>query len=91
VRAYAGAGRLDEAKQLVEELHRRRESGYVPPAAFLNAYLGLGDREQAFAWLERAAEERSGMTQYVRVHPYLDPLRDDPRFRDLLRRMNFPE
>jgi hypothetical protein len=63
----------------------------VPPAAFLNAYLGLGDREQAFAWLERAAEERSSMTQFVRVHPYLDPLRDDPRFRDLLRRMNFPE
>jgi tetratricopeptide (TPR) repeat protein len=91
VRAYAGAGRLAEAQELVEELHRLRQMGYVPSAAFLNAYLGLGDHEQAIVWLERAAEERSGMTQYVKVHPYLDPLRDDPRFLDLLRRMNFPD
>lgn len=91
VRAYAGAGRLAEAKQLVEELHRRRKMDYVPSAAFLNAYLGLGDREQAFIWLERAAQERSNITQFIKVHPYLDPLRDDPRFRNLLRRMIFPE
>ncbi|MGH2396815.1 MAG: tetratricopeptide repeat protein [bacterium] len=91
VRAYAGAGRRAEAVQLLEELHRRRQKGYVPPAAFVHAYLGLGDREQAFTWLERAAEERSNITLWVKVHPFFDPLRGDPRFQALVRRMNFPE
>ena len=88
VRAYARAGRRAEALRVLDELHRRRQAGYVPPAAFLNAYLGLGDTEEAFAWLERAAEERSNMTQYLKVHPYFDPLRTDPRFPAFLRRAN---
>ena len=87
VHAYAGAGRRTEALRLLDELHRRRKAGYVPPAAFLNAYLGLGDTEEAFVWLERAAEERSNMLQFLKVHPYFDPLRDDPRFKDLLHRV----
>jgi hypothetical protein len=49
VHAYAPAGRGTEALRVLVELHRRRRRGYVPPAAFLNAYLGLGDKEQAFA------------------------------------------
>jgi hypothetical protein len=65
-----------------------RQKGYVPAAAFLNAYLGLGDKEEAFAWLERAAEERSNITQFLEVHPFFDPLRGDPRFAVFLRRAN---
>jgi TolB-like protein/Tfp pilus assembly protein PilF len=87
--AYARAGRRAEALRVLDELHRRRKAGYVPPAAFLNAYLGLGDTEEAFAWLGRAAEERSNITQFLKVHPFFDPLRGDPRFAAFLRRANF--
>jgi TolB-like protein/tetratricopeptide (TPR) repeat protein len=89
VHAYARGGRKTEALQVLGELHRRRQKGYVPPAAFLNAYLGLGDTEQAFVWLERAAEERSNIIQFLKVHPFFDSIRGDPRFAEFLRRANF--
>lgn len=89
VQAYAGAGRRTEALRVLGELHRRRQRGYVPAAAFLNAYLGLGDTEEAFVWLERAAEERSNIMLFLKVHPFFDPLRGDPRFAEFLRRANF--
>jgi len=50
--------------------------------------VALGDPDQAFAWLERAYQDRDRMMVYLRVHPRLDPLRADPRFADLLARMN---
>ena len=87
-RAYAHGGRRVEALQVVDELRRRMQKGYVPAAAFLNAYLGLGDTEQAFAWLERAAKERSNIMQFLKVHPFFDSLRGDPRFTQYLRRAN---
>jgi TolB-like protein/tetratricopeptide (TPR) repeat protein len=89
VRAYARGGRRTEALRVLDELHRRRQRGYVPAAAFLNAYLGLGDTEGAFAWLERAAEEQSNIMQFLKVHPFFDSLRGDPRFAEFLRRANF--
>ena len=87
VRAYARAGRRTEALRLLDELKRRQRTGYVPSAAFVNAYLGLDDTEQALAWLERACTEHSMLLQYIKVHPYFDPLRGDPRFADLIRRV----
>jgi TolB-like protein/tetratricopeptide (TPR) repeat protein len=89
VRAYARGGRRTEALRVLDELHRRRQRGYVPPAAFLQAYLGLGDTEKAFAWLERAAEERSNIVQFLKVEPFFDLIRGDPRFAEFLRRANF--
>lgn len=89
VRAYAGAGRRAEALRVLGELQQRRQRGYVPPAAFLNAYLGLGDKEEAFAWMERAAEERSNIMQFLKVHPFFDSIRGDPRFAEFLLRANF--
>jgi len=89
VRAYARAGRRTEALRILDELHRRRQTGYVPAAAFLNAYLGLGDTEMAFAWLERSAEEHSDIMQLLKVHPFFDSLRGDPRFAAFLHRANF--
>jgi TolB-like protein/DNA-binding winged helix-turn-helix (wHTH) protein/Tfp pilus assembly protein PilF len=89
VHAYAGADRRAEALRILDELHRRRKTGYVPPAAFLTAYLGLGDKQQAFAWLERSIEERSKIIQFLKVQPFFDPLRGDPRFTAFLRRANF--
>jgi tetratricopeptide (TPR) repeat protein len=88
VAAYARAGRRAEALQVLDELQGRRRAGYVPPAALLNAYLGLGDTEEAFKWLGRAAEERSAITQFLKVHPFFDPLRPDPRFAAFLSRAN---
>ena len=48
---------------------------------------GLGDKDQAFAWLEEAYNERSNILQFLKVEPNFDPLRSDPRFRDLLHRV----
>jgi TolB-like protein/Tfp pilus assembly protein PilF len=87
IRAYAHGGRRGDALRLLAELKRRRETGYVPAGAFVNAYLGLGENEEAFAWLEQAYKEQSNMLQFVKVHPYFDPIRSDPRFADLIRRV----
>jgi TolB-like protein/tetratricopeptide (TPR) repeat protein len=91
IRAYAHAGRRTDALRLLEELKRRQNTSYVPTAAFVNAYLGLGDKEQAFAWLERAYQEKSNILQSLKVHPFFDPLRDDPRFVDLLHRVGLDQ
>jgi TolB-like protein/Tfp pilus assembly protein PilF len=88
IRAYAHAGRRPDALRLLAELQSRRKVGYVPAGAFVNAYLGLGEKEQAFAWLERAYKEQSNILQFLRVHPYFDPIRSDPRFASLLRRVD---
>jgi hypothetical protein len=53
----------------------------------VNAYLGLGDNDEAFAWFERAYEEQSNILIYIKVSPWFDPLRGDPRFQDLVRRV----
>jgi len=86
IRAYSHAGRRQDALRLLAELQQRRKAGYVPAGAFVNAYLGLDDNEQAFAWLEQAYKEQSNILQFLKVHPYFDPIRGDPRFRDLVRR-----
>jgi len=91
IRAYAHAGRRTEALRLVDELKRRRQRGYVPAGAFVNAYLGIDDKEQAFAWLERAYQEKSNILQWLKVHPHFDPLRSDPRFADLLHRVDLDQ
>lgn len=87
VRAYAHAGRRADALRLLAELKKRQKAGYVPAGAFVNAYLGLGENEEAFAWLEKAYQEQSNILQFLKVHPFFDPLRDDPRFKDLLHRV----
>jgi TolB-like protein/DNA-binding winged helix-turn-helix (wHTH) protein/Flp pilus assembly protein TadD len=87
VHAYAQAGRRADALRLLEELKRRRQTGYVPAAAFVKAYLGLGEYDRAFFWLEESYKEQSNLLQFLRVHPIFDPIRDDPRFADLVRRV----
>jgi TolB-like protein len=87
ITAYARAGRREDALPLLDELKRRRQKGYVPAGAFVNAYLGLGEKEQTFAWLERAYQEQSNILQLLKVHPFFDPIRGDPRFADLVHRV----
>ncbi len=86
IRAYSHAGRRGDALRLLAELQKRKKADYVPAGAFVNAYLGLGDNDQAFAWLEQAYQEQSNILQFLKVHPYFDPIRGDPRFADLVRR-----
>ena len=87
IRAYAHAGRRSDAIRLLAELKRRSKEGYIPAGAFVNAYLGLGDNEQAFYWLEQAYKEQSNILQFLKTHPYFDPIRGDPRFAELVRRV----
>jgi hypothetical protein len=61
--------------------------GYVSPSLMAVAYLGVGDRRSMFEWLERAYEERSNFMAFLDVFPFFDPVRDDPRFKDLVTRV----
>jgi TolB-like protein/DNA-binding winged helix-turn-helix (wHTH) protein len=85
--AYAVAGRRVEAQRTIERLKVAAERRYISPYSIAVIYLGLGDKEQAFAWLNRAYEERDNWLIYLKVEPRLDPLRTDARFTNLLRRV----
>ena len=89
--AHAVVGEKAEARRRLEALKRTSEQRYVPPEWIAVVHAGLDERDQAFALLERAYQERSGLLPLLKVHPLFDKLRDDPRFADLVRRMNFPE
>jgi TolB-like protein/DNA-binding winged helix-turn-helix (wHTH) protein/tetratricopeptide (TPR) repeat protein len=85
--AYAHSGRRADALRVLGELKKRQQAGYVPAGAFVMAYLGLGERDEAFAWLERAYQEQSNLLKYLKVDPVFDSVRGDPRFQDLVRRV----
>jgi hypothetical protein len=71
-------------------LSQLRKSG-AAPAELAVVELALGNREKALAWLEKAYQDHDDDTLlYLKVDPTFDPLRSDPRFKDLVRRMNFP-
>ena len=89
--AYAMAGRRVEAQKVLDKLNERSKDGYVPAGARARIYAGLGDKDKIFQWLETAYAERSiagTLPGMIKVDPVFDPLRSDPRFKDLLRRMN---
>ena len=84
--AYAVTGRRAEAQKVLDDLSKKK---YVPAATMAIIYTGLGQKDQAFRWLEKSYEEHdSGPFSFIKVYPIFDPLRSDPRFADLLRRMN---
>jgi tetratricopeptide (TPR) repeat protein len=85
--AYAAAGLAPEATKILKELEAVREERYVDPVLFALVHLLLGDRDATFAELERAYEVRSAWIPVMNVDPRMDPLRDDPRFIDLLTRI----
>ena len=88
---YGLAGRKVEANKTLEELLELNRHRYVTPVAMVYVYTGLGDKDRAFVWLEKAYQERSNLMSYLKVIPIADPLRSDPRFGDLLRRMGLPQ
>jgi serine/threonine protein kinase/tetratricopeptide (TPR) repeat protein len=87
-REYALAGKLPDARQALRDLLARSQHSHVSPYGIAKVYAALGDKDQAFAQLEQAYSQRSVFIVDLKVDPELDSLRSDPRFGDLLRRMN---
>ncbi len=86
---YAVSGKRTEAQKLLDELRERSRSGYVPAYSWGLIYAGLGNKDQAFAWLKRACDERDDWLAMLKVDPRFDSLRSDPRFQNLLRCLGF--
>ena len=84
-------GNKKQALKCAESLKRRAQHEYVDPFYVALFYSGLGDKDAAFAWLEKGFEGRSANMPQMNMEPGFDLLRSDPRFRDLLLRMNFPQ
>jgi len=88
--ACAAANRRTEARELIERLEASSRQHYVPPSAFALVDSGLGDRDGAFGWLEKAYEGRDPWVTGLNVEPMFDPIRSDPRVQDLVRRAGLP-
>ncbi len=90
--ANAVTGRRAEAQKLLDQLNQLSKQEYVPAVFRAQIYAGLGEKDQAFEWLEKSYEDRSiANLAEIKVDPQFDPLRSDPRFQDLLRRMKLPQ
>ena len=88
--AYARMGRADDARKLILKLQQHVQNEGVGRYEIALIYAGLGEKDQAFAWLEKSfAAHDKGLT-YLKIDPCLNPLRSDPRFQDLVRRVGFP-
>jgi tetratricopeptide (TPR) repeat protein len=89
--AQGSAGRSKEASLTLQRLLDLRSEKYVAPWWVAIACLGLNETDRAIEWLERAYEARDPNVFFIKMNPAVDALRSDPRFQDILRRMNFPE
>jgi len=90
-RTYAVSGRKDEAEILLQELQDKAKSEYVLPMYFTSLYADLGNIDEAFRWLKKVYQERHFGMFLLRVPSLWEPLHSDPRFDDLIKKMNFPE
>jgi tetratricopeptide (TPR) repeat protein len=89
--AYALAGQRDKAQKALDELREMSKKRYVSPYLIAVVYAGLGDKDQTFAWLEKAYQDRSFFLIWLNVEPRFDSLRDDSRFADVVRRVGLPQ
>lgn len=85
--AYAASGKRNEAVKILNEMQEMSKQKYVSPYDLAILYTGLGEKDKALEQLNTAYEERSGWIIHLKVEPLFDPLRSDPRFQDLLRRV----
>lgn len=88
---YAASGRGDEARDILNRLKEQSHRGYVSPYDIAEVHAALGEKDHAFEWLEKAYEARSSDLRFLKVSQFMDSLRLDPRFADLLRRVGFAE
>ncbi len=89
-RVLGQVGRRSEAEQIITTMNEIAQRRFVPPSAFALVYAGLGERDTAFRWLEKAYEVRDMGLVLLPSFPLWDSLRSDKRFQDLLRRCRFP-
>lgn len=87
---YSTMGKQAEAQNIINELEKRTALHYVSAMAFVHVYLGLGDTDRALEYLEQAFNDRDYELIVLKVSWWFDPIRGDPRFQDIVRRMNFP-
>jgi len=85
--ALARAGKPDYAHETLAALEIKRQKDYVSPVELATLNIALGDNDRAIDWMEKAYDERRGWMAYLTVHPLLDPLRSEPRFKVLVRKM----
>jgi tetratricopeptide (TPR) repeat protein len=88
--SHARLGERKESLRVIEALIAASKQSFVPAFFVALVYAGLEDKDQAFTWLEKAHEERFNRLAYLKVEALWDPLRSDPRFADLLRRVGIP-
>jgi tetratricopeptide (TPR) repeat protein len=87
----ARLGDRKTALKRISELTAMSKTGYVPALTFAVVYVGLGDKDHAFEWLNKAYEERFTRLAYIRQEAFWDSLRSDPRYTELIRKMGFPQ
>jgi serine/threonine-protein kinase len=88
---YGAAGRRADAHRMLDSLQARARTGFVPASSFAMVYLGLGERESAMNWLEHESEDHSEWTIALAVDSWLDPLRGDARFAEVLKRVGLAD
>jgi DNA-binding winged helix-turn-helix (wHTH) protein/tetratricopeptide (TPR) repeat protein len=88
---YALSGDRAQARRTLDELDGLSSEGGTPTLYLAYPHIGRGDKDRVFELLDKAYEERSGLLVYLKVEPIFDSLRDDPRFDDLLRRMDLSD
>jgi TolB-like protein/Tfp pilus assembly protein PilF len=88
---YGVAGEKEKATEVLNFLLEKSKQTFIWSAIIAYVYIGLGDKDKAFEWLEKTYEQQEGWLEVLKVDPWFDTLRDDPRFHDLVKRMNFPE
>jgi TolB-like protein/Tfp pilus assembly protein PilF len=84
---FGRSGRRVEALRALEKLQQSNRRQQMDPAAIALAYVGIDNKDEAFAWLQKAYSEHSNAITTLKVDPIYDPLRSDPRFQELLRRV----
>ena len=89
--AYGIAGRMNEAQAIMDEFTALAGHYYIPPVQMAFVAFGLGKTDMAFDLLERAFRERSWELVFIATEPWFDPLHDDPRFLDLIKRIGLPQ
>jgi tetratricopeptide (TPR) repeat protein len=89
--AYATSGQMGNAQKMMESFKAAAKKRYIPPTYFGMLFAGMGDKDQAFKWLEKAVAERADLLTWLNVEPMVDPLRDDSRFHELVRRVGLVE
>ena len=85
--ASARAGDAAKARAILDELKSQSAHQYIPPYNIAVVYLGLGERDEAFAWLEKANEEHDALVSFLKIFPQWDSVRSDPRFAAILKRI----